>query len=597
MFKKPVKYITINSMDKVFIDDLFYPPIENFTVCYQKNKTNLLLVYPYIPNIEIDSLSSIKGKIFIDDKLVNSEEEFKSLQDNFFNIDSSYNCEVFKDSVYLSLLNYYLELNNYLKRKYSSQSELNNLDEKRFEIEQKQAEIKQEYDDKILKLDNQVEEELSTLRKKNSENKLDTSENNLAYHSGIQAILAKKEERKNEIESEYLSKLDELKKVNQQYFLDSKSSQATIKKQIKQEYKLAKKELKSKIKQLKKENLDSLDYKENLDKAYNEFYLKTFVPKKVAVMRLNRLFEDFSFQISYSLKNKMINKFSLIELMKIKMIFGIISTKQVFNLNLLDDNLTSQDKLVLIEDFKKLTSYENKFGLIITNDVEHANLVSDESSVFFALEGKTIEYSSKANMISNCLVPIVQKFFKKENILQDDIDFAMDIKGNLVEILPEHYIYASSSQVVAYTRLIKYEKRMEKKQVEIKKQKVAELTNNKEENSKKVIAKKPIKKKIVKQTIQESINDIVLVNKLDKLKKDNKEDKIKVYIIEKREKDNMWVIHLDNSSKALKLFKTKALALEYGKTLTYNQVAKLIVIPSKIKSIDENSIINKEENL
>ena len=87
MFKKPVKYITINNMDKVFIDDLFYPPIENFTVCYQKNKTNLLLVYPYIPNIEIDSLSSIKGKIFIDDKLVNSEEEFKSLQDNFFNID------------------------------------------------------------------------------------------------------------------------------------------------------------------------------------------------------------------------------------------------------------------------------------------------------------------------------------------------------------------------------------------------------------------------------------------------------------------------------------------------------------------------------
>ena len=164
MFKKPVKYITINNMDKVFIDDLFYPPIENFTVCYQKNKTNLLLVYPYIPNIEIDSLSSIKGKIFIDDKLVNSEEEFKSLQDNFFNIDSSYNCEVFKDSVYLSLLNYYLELNNYLKRKYSSQSELNNLDEKRFEIEQKQAEIKQEYDDKILKLDNQVEEELSSLR-------------------------------------------------------------------------------------------------------------------------------------------------------------------------------------------------------------------------------------------------------------------------------------------------------------------------------------------------------------------------------------------------------------------------------------------------
>ena len=58
----------------------------------------------------------------------------------------------------------------------------------------------------------------------------------------------------------------------------------------------------------------------------------------------------------------------------------------------------------------------------------------------------------------------------------------------------------------------------------------------------------------------------------------------KVYHASKRASDNKWQVRFANGKKAIKLFDTKAQAMEYTKTLAENQDAGVLVHPSKGKN-------------
>jgi len=552
----------MKDIKKIFVDDFCLPPLENLTVEFNNTHVNCLFVYPGIPPVIVDSFDSFRGKIFIDDKQIKDDNSFNNIKDSFMNLNDE---DIFNstDSFYDYLIEKYVQVNNYLEQYYYK--ELNkmhfNLDKDLSKKEDEITKATKIYEGNKSLVEEQTEEKLIKLRQQglNSED----------FSIKSQELLAEKEHQFNVLLIAFNKVID---KINDKYSpiisKDQKDKDDAIK-QLKDRVKKIYKAKKLKLKyDLKNTNILKKD-------LYEIFYKETFLPRKEAIKNIDDILISLGFNISYFFKHRQYKKFSLIEKIKLKLAYSILFDKQVYVLNLVNDSFNLNEKKTLINDMNLLLKYKY-LGLVITDNVDLLNIFDEESKLFIAIEGKTIEYANIKEITSNPLVPMTQKLIHKEHVSQEDLDIAIDLVGKFNQILDNHYILANETQVIAYKRLLKYQKHVEQK----KKQEKVYVSNN-------VKSKPLLKKKIVKEAIENVVKDVHLEKKIQKLHDENKHNQIKIYLIEKREKDDKWTIRIDSSNKALKLFDTKEQAIKYGKELSYSQVAKLKVQSSKGKSIGQ----------
>lgn len=548
-------------ISKLVIDDFYLSPIENLSLSIELNKSNMLLVYPNLPLVEVNDFDSFKGEIFINNKKINNQKEFEELKNNIFEINSTLPAQFLNGSFYNNLIDEFVKKNNYLQSIYDSR--VLSYDKK---IEDLQAE-KEKFINKenesylklIEKLDKNIESKINKLDKKDKK-----------YDSKKVKLLNQKHDKLFIFENEHVLQLDKINTEFDEQIKIEKDNLPSLYKKAKLEcdniYKQEKAILKDKLKEIKKEKVLNQDEKDvENKKVYDQFYKKTYLPKKDAKEIVNDLLTKLGFNMSIYLTLKQYNKFSLIEKLKLNIIYGILFEKKIFILNLVDDNINFKTQQILISDVKKLVA-KSCPCLVISNNVDMISLIEDKSNVYVAIEGKTVEYCSKEEIINNSLVPIVQKLIKKENISQEDLDLTLDIDGKLEEILPKHYILASSNQIVAYKRLLAYQEHLKEKKNEQRPTLSTPLTKK---DSDKMVDN------IIKQAVLEektsSITNKKEENKTSKkgkrLSKDvtTSEDN-KTYLIEKRE-DDKWRLYLLNSNKTMKLFSTKKEAITYAKQL------------------------------
>lgn len=552
-------------ISKVLIDDFYLSPIENLTLSVELNKTNMLLVYPSLPLIEVNDFNDFKGDIFINNKKINNQKEFIEFKDSIFKVNSILPSQFLNGSFYSCLLDEFVKKNNYLQFVYDNKMSSFN---KKIEdlIQEKDRLIEKENNSYLIELEKL---NISTESKINKLNKDDKK-----YDIKKEKILNQKQDKLFIFDSEHNQTLD---KINNEFDIQIQTEKDKLPlytKQTKIEceklYKQEKNELKSKLKSIKKDrNLGQEEKDIENKKAYKEFFNKTYLPKKDAKEIINDLLCKLGFNTSLYLTLKQYNKFSLIERIKLNILYGILFEKNIFVLDLVDDNIDYNSQQILISDIKNLVM--NLYPcLIISNNVENISLLEEKSNVYFAIEGKTIEYSFKEEMLKNSLVPIVQKLIKKENISQEDLDLALDIDGKLEEILPQHFILASENQIVAYKRLLAYQEHLDNKKKEIK---PSSKSLSKDQ------ANKIVDDLIKKAVLEEKMNNKEEKNVKERSYKSDKEnvrnssqiknqtDEIKTYLIEKRE-DNKWRLYLSSSNKTMKLFDTQKEAISYAKNLT-----------------------------
>lgn len=588
------------NIKEIKIDDFFLSPVENLTFSLTKSKTNILVSYPNLTKVEFNSLTDFKGSILIDNKKISSDEQLNKLKEDICYINSELEEDLLKGSLYFNLLNSYLIKNNHLHEVYLSL--IKEIDDKKEKLNLEKEKLinneNKEYELLIKKLNNSFETKINKLKSKNDEKSL----------SKISNLETDKSNKLQELENNHLYNLKIIDdEFTSQSNIDASNQKNIIRKakiQCKKIYKKEKRELKRKIREINKDKVLNFDEKEDeIKKEYQKFYLKTFLPKKEGKAIIDEILEKLGFNISFYLKHKQYNKFSFIEQIKLNILVGMLNSKKAFVLDLLDNKYDSNSQVILINDIKNLISKDYP-NLIITNNVDNINLVSDDSYIYFALEGKTIEYGYKQEITSSCLVPLVQKLIKKDDISQEDLDLLLDLDGKLVEILPNHFILANLNQVQAYKRLLSYQEHIDNKK------------NSNDSNSNKVDSSPSLSKKEADEIANNVINDVVK-NEIKELKKENKpskldsklkknnnkvknksdslkhvqvslfslddikkEDNEKIYLIEKRE-DGKWALFLSNSNKTIKLFSSQKEASEYAKNLASKSNSKVFSKSSK----------------
>ena len=563
----------------ILINDFYHPPVENLTVAIDHLKTNMLLVYPAFVRPEINSLTDFKGSIsYLGKKLTSDDELKKGLKDLIF-IDSEIDTKYLERPIYSQFLEAFLDSNNHFKELYlekikASSTDLEKLKQEKLKHIEK---INNKYANIESKIEEQSQYELAEIRKLFKKNKEPSDVDSFKYQDDLKQAFEKKSKKIAEVEKK---KKDEISKVEEtydpkinSYSTDYQKIESRVYKELKKEYKRLKKELNKNIKNVLESDEDVQLKDEKIESLKNDFYSKTYLDRKEAKIRLNKYLTYLGFEPNLLFKFKAFSNFTYLEKTKLKYLLGILTNKRFFVLDLLSPSLNYPDQKELIS-LLSLALKQNKETLIISNNVDNIQYLVDDSRVFVAIESKTIEYGFKNEILNNPMVPICKKLINKEDITQEDLDLTLELKGKLVSIIPDHYILASETQIIAYKRLLKYEQKMEKKVKQLKEEKAQEEENN-----------------IVTQTIMEAVGEEKRVKKVEKLYKNNKQDKIKVYIIEKREKDNMWVIHIENSSKILKLFKTQHEAINYAKKLSLSQAITIKVKSSKGDSFGKYKVI------
>ncbi len=597
------------NIKEIKVDDFFLSPVENLTFSLNKNKTNLLISYPNLIKVEVNSISDFKGDILIDGKKIALDKDLLSLKNEICYINSNLDENLLSGSFYSNLLEAYLTKHNHLNDVYLDL--IKEIDEKKEQLNlEKQRLINkenEEYNNLIKKITSSFETKINKLKGKKDEKSL----------LKIEDLNNSKDSKLKELENEHLYNLKLIDdEFIQQSNIDSQNEKNIIKNaknKCKNIYKDECKILKDKVKTIKKDKVLNFDEKEDeINKENEKFYLKTYLPKQIGQERINNLLEKLGFNISFYLKHKQYDKFSFLEQIKLNLLVGILFDKKVFVLDLLDVKFDSNSQVILINDIKNLIK-DNYPSLIITNNVDNISLIDDDSYVYFALESKTIEYAFKKEIDSNSLVPLVQKLIKKEDISQEDLDLLLDLDGKLVEILPNHFILANSNQVLAYKRLMSYQQHLEDKKSNSK---IKENKNNEDKLSKQEADKiaadlindvvssskeskktskkenkvdtkkenKPSQDKKVKPVEDKSKDKNIKVEERDFKQVqgslfDNESSK-KTYLIEKRQ-DGKWGIFLSNSNKTIKLFANQKEATDYAKNLASKSSSEVFIKSSK----------------
>lgn len=570
-------------ISKLIVDDFYLSPIENLTVSVELNKSNMLLVYPNLPLIEVNDFNSFKGEIFINNKKINNQKEFEELKKDIFEINSTLPEQFLNGSFYNNLIDEFVKKNDYLQSIYDSLTL--SYDKKIKDLQAEKAKFIDNENKSYLKLIDKLNKNIDSRI-----NKLDKKDKK--YDSKKVKLLNEKQDKLFIFDNEHVLQLDKINLEFDEQIKIENDKLPSLYKKAKLEcdniYKKEKDNLKNKLKVIKKDKVLNQDEK-NIEnkKAYEEFFKKTYLPKKDAKEIVNDLLAQLGFNMSIYLTLKQYNKFSLIERLKLNILYGILFEKRIFTLNLVDDKIDFKTQQILILDIKKIVMKSHPC-LIISNNIDIISLLEDKSNIYIAIEGKTVEYSSKEEIINNSLVPIVQKLIKKENISQEDLDLTLDIDGKLEEILPKHFILASSNQIVAYKRLLAYQEHLKEKKNEVKPTS-ASLTKK---DANKLVDN------IIKQAVLEEKTSSKL-NKKEENKTSKKENKTsqkenkkasktiiednKTYLIEKRE-DDKWKLYLSNSNKTMKLFDTQKEAISYAKQLASKNNGTI-----KVKSTKGNS--------
>lgn len=570
-------------ISKLIVDDFYLSPIENLTVSVELNKSNMLLVYPNLPLIEVNDFNSFKGEIFINNKKINNQKEFEELKKDIFEINSTLPEQFLNGSFYNNLIDEFVKKNDYLQSIYVSLTL--SYDKKIKDLQAEKAKFIDNENKSYLKLIDKLNKNIDSRI-----NKLDKKDKK--YDSKKVKLLNEKQDKLFIFDNEHVLQLDKINLEFDEQIKIENDKLPSLYKKAKLEcdniYKKEKDNLKNKLKEIKKDKVLNQDEK-NIEnkKAYEEFFKKTYLPKKDAKEIVNDLLAQLGFNMSIYLTLKQYNKFSLIERLKLNILYGILFEKRIFTLNLVDDKIDFKTQQILILDIKKIVMKSHPC-LIISNNIDIISLLEDKSNIYIAIEGKTVEYSSKEEIINNSLVPIVQKLIKKENISQEDLDLTLDIDGKLEEILPKHFILASSNQIVAYKRLLAYQEHLKEKKNEVKPTS-ASLTKK---DANKLVDN------IIKQAVLEEKTSSKL-NKKEENKTSKKENKTsqkenkkasktinednKTYLIEKRE-DDKWKLYLSNSNKTMKLFDTQKEAISYAKQLASKNNGTI-----KVKSTKGNS--------
>lgn len=570
-------------ISKLIVDDFYLSPIENLTVSVELNKSNMLLVYPNLPLIEVNDFNSFKGEIFINNKKINNQKEFEELKKDIFEINSTLPEQFLNGSFYNNLIDEFVKKNDYLQSIYVSLTL--SYDKKIKDLQAEKAKFIDNENKSYLKLIDKLNKNIDSRI-----NKLDKKDKK--YDSKKVKLLNEKQDKLFIFDNEHVLQLDKINlEFDEQIKIENDKLPSLYKKaklECENIYKKEKDNLKNKLKVIKKDKVLNQDEK-NIEnkKAYEEFFKKTYLPKKDAKEIVNDLLAQLGFNMSIYLTLKQYNKFSLIERLKLNILYGILFEKRIFTLNLVDDKIDFKTQQILILDIKKIVMKSHPC-LIISNNIDIISLLEDKSNIYIAIEGKTVEYSSKEEIINNSLVPIVQKLIKKENISQEDLDLTLDIDGKLEEILPKHFILASSNQIVAYKRLLAYQEHLKEKKNEVKPTS-ASLTKK---DANKLVDN------IIKQAVLEEKTSSKL-NKKEENKTSKKENKTsqkenkkasktinednKTYLIEKRE-DDKWKLYLSNSNKTMKLFDTQKEAISYAKQLASKNNGTI-----KVKSTKGNS--------
>ena len=570
-------------ISKLIVDDFYLSPIENLTVSVELNKSNMLLVYPNLPLIEVNDFNSFKGEIFINNKKINNQKEFEELKKDIFEINSTLPEQFLNGSFYNNLIDEFVKKNDYLQSIYDSLTL--SYDKKIKDLQAEKAKFIDNENKSYLKLIDKLNKNIDSRI-----NKLDKKDKK--YDSKKVKLLNEKQDKLFIFDNEHVLQLDKINLEFDEQIKIENDKLPSLYKKAKLEcdniYKKEKDNLKNKLKEIKKDKVLNQDEK-NIEnkKAYEEFFKKTYLPKKDAKEIVNDLLAQLGFNMSIYLTLKQYNKFSLIERLKLNILYGILFEKRIFTLNLVDDKIDFKTQQILILDIKKIVMKSHPC-LIISNNIDIISLLEDKSNIYIAIEGKTVEYSSKEEIINNSLVPIVQKLIKKENISQEDLDLTLDIDGKLEEILPKHFILASSNQIVAYKRLLAYQEHLKEKKNEVKPTS-ASLTKK---DANKLVDN------IIKQAVLEEKTSSKL-NKKEENKTSKKENKTsqkenkkasktinednKTYLIEKRE-DDKWKLYLSNSNKTMKLFDTQKEAISYAKQLASKNNGTI-----KVKSTKGNS--------
>lgn len=570
----------MENISSLFINDYYLPPVEHLTFLLNAGQINLLLVYPSLTNISLDSLTYFQNGLFLNNKKVEKESEFSQLKKELAVINEIDDFEL-SIPFYKFLLEQFLDHKNTLKKYFYSKVHASQKDGETIENEKKdKLQILQDsYNKNINKINDEIEIKLDNFRSSNKKLKPSSEE----YQKQVREILLEKEERINKEDEIFNAEYEKIQNEydNIEVFSSSNELVKKVKKETKNIYKQEKNKLKNTLKSISDDEIA-------IKKAYDEFYKNTYLPKKEAIKILDQTLIDLGFNLNFLFKSKPFKRFTTLEKYKLKMAYITLLEKKINVLDLVSKDFTYNEEEVLFNSLNSIKN-ESSLYLVISKDVDIVKLIDEQSEVFISIEGKTVEYASKKEITSNPLVPIVQKLINKVDILQDDLDITLENKGKLEEILPSHYILCNATQLIAYKRLIRYQKHLERKEKENKKKEILAL-KNKSENEEETVKKPKSNKKDIKNAIEQTVKDVSLSKKIQKRQQEDKD--VKVYLIEKRDKDEKWIIRNESSTRVIKLFNTKQEAVDFGKNLCHSQIAIIKIQSSKGKNKGQYQQIN-----
>lgn len=362
---------------------------------------------------------------------------------------------------------------------------------------------------------------------------------------------------KEKVEKDYLNELMQIK--SKYAVIEGEINEQIIEK--KREISEIQKEEYQKESQSMKLNI--LNNANGLDEQTYSFFKRTFFPLWASEMVVDKLFSMFNIKVNFLFKLKKSKKLTPYERLVSTIVLSLVSNKEFTFVNIDNFQILPKERKAFYKGLLKLKSSSfTVFSSLIT-DMTYLDKQNESNFIY---KYKTIEIGKLEAVRKEPLHPYLKQVLSN-NV---DKDFPILEGGSLIEISPDHFVYATSLQRKAYKRLHRLQGdifvQAETEEKLSDEQKMALFAK---ERAFETIADNSLinKKELVDEIVKKEVN----LEKIRKIK--NKGEDLAInYLVRKNE--NGYEVINEDTGECLSEFEYKKDAVNYAKKLSIDNLGK-----------------------
>ena len=309
--------------------------------------------------------------------------------------------------------------------------------------------------------------------------------------------------------------------------------------------------------------LNILNNANGLDEQTYLFFKRTFFPLWASEMVVDKLFSMFNIKVNFLFKLKKSKKLTPYERLVSTIVLSLVSNKEFTFVNIDNFQILPKERKAFYKGLLKLKSSSfTVFSSLIT-DMTYLDKQNESNFIY---KYKTIEIGKLEAVRKEPLHPYLKQVLSN-NV---DKDFPILEGGSLIEISPDHFVYATSLQRKAYKRLHRLQGdifvQAETEEKLSDEQKMALFAK---ERAFETIADNSLinKKELVDEIVKKEVN----LEKIRKIK--NKGEDLEInYLVRKTE--NGYEVINEDTGECLSEFEYKKDAVNYAKKLSIDNLGK-----------------------